>query len=142
MRVEEISSDEIILRRIPPPESENTQPRKEGGRRPNSQRLQLLKPDDPGLSCTRLKQTSPRQLLDQLLDQGKDPDGWMVCRLYVADVRELGLDVVHRPESGDPGHCHIHGTDKTLFGRKTSRHLAKKARILRKDEIESGEVVD
>ncbi len=136
--VEEIDDGELILHRIPSPLSENTKPIEGGGSRPISQRMQLLKPEDSGLSCSRLKQTSPRQLLNQLYAMAKDPAGWGVCVLKVSSVRALGLDVVHKPEGADPGHCEIQGT----FSRKTPRKLAKISRMLTEDEVETGIVAD
>ena len=141
MEIEDILSDEIILHRIPPPESENTKPAERGRNRPISQRLQTLSKDARGLSCSRLKQTSPRNLLGQLVSHGKDPEGWSVCFLRVGDVRDLGLDVIHVPRENDPGHCEIRGQ----FVRKTPKRLSEIARMLTSEELGSivaGDTVD
>jgi len=134
MQVEAIDSDELILRRIPPPLDENTKSRGDGYSRPISQRLQFLHKRDSGLSCSRLSQTTPRELLEQLRSQGKEPEGWGVCVIKVAQVRELGLDVIHKPERDDPGHCEIQGE----FVRKTPKKLSAIARMLSETEVESG----
>lgn len=126
MDAEHIDNDEIILRRIPPPLSDNCRDSSHGGSRPTSQRMQLLKKDDRGLSCTRLLQTSPAKLLEQLKEQEKDPNGWGVCYLKVGAVRELGLDVIHCPEGNDDGHCEIRGK----VDKKASKKLSKIARML------------
>lgn len=133
--VVEIADGERIIRRIPPPLSENTKV-VDGVLRPSSQRMQLLKAGDSGLSCSRLEQTSPTTLLDLLVAKGRSPEGWGICVLRVDDVRSLGFKVVHKPEGDDPGHCEIQGE----FRRKSPKHLAKIARMLTESEIASGRV--
>lgn len=89
--------------------------------------------------CTRLRQTSPKALLADLQnDRIDDPTGWFVCRMFVRDVRSLGLEVIHKPTDRDPGHCEIvgKGESQTLaFPNKQSQRLAKTTRILTADEV-------
>ena len=40
------------------------------------------------LSCSRLKQTSPRALLAQLKYDGIDQNGWIVCRMDLVDRKK------------------------------------------------------
>lgn len=54
--------------------------------------------------------------------------------MRVEDVRKLGLDVVHKPEGKDPGHCEVQGDIK----RKTPKKLSKLARVLSKEDIANG----
>jgi hypothetical protein len=96
-----------------------------------------IAPDEEGLSCTRLKITSPRDLLGQLHLDGIDPQGWMVCRILVADVEKLGLTVRASPTDRDPGHCEIRGTPQQSYTSGVSSKLAKGTRILTDDEVET-----
>lgn len=136
----EISDDEILLRRIPPTCAKD---RGDGYCRPNSDRL-LPPPDHEGASCNCLLLVSPRDLLDALRAQHKDPCGWMVAAIPVRDVKKLGLRVVATP--GDlPGHCEIRPPAGTPVKRGPFTRLAKKSRILTDDEISSlkaGDTVD
>lgn len=134
---QEISDDETILRRIPPTdEVPSTQPRPEGGLRATSARIKKKK-GETGLSCSRLLQTSPRELLEQLRLDDMSPKGWMVCRIHVADVRALGLDVVYVPADRDPGHCEIRATASRSFSKSIPSILARKTRILTAEEVET-----
>ena len=94
-----------------------------------------LRQGEIGLSCTRLLLTSPWELLEQLRLQDKSPDDWMVCRISVADVRALGLDVVHVPTDDDYGHCEVRGNRSVQISKGIASKLAKKTRILTDDEI-------
>lgn len=140
---EPIDDDEVILRRIPPSKlgpgvaMESTALRAEGGLRATSVRLSTRQ-GEHGLSCTRLRQTSPRALLDELIQEAIDPAGWMVCRIRVRDVRLLGLEVAHKPTNRDPGHCEVVGPGGGLsFPNNRSSKLAKLTRILTEDEVAS-----
>lgn len=139
--VEPIGDDEVILRRIPPSEvrpglkMDSSVLRPKGGYRATSVRLST-KPGEAGLSCTRLRRTSPQEQLAELTKDGIDPAGWMVCRILVRDVRRLGLDVVHKPTERDPGHCEILGPGGTMdFPNSKSSKLAKETRILTGEEV-------
>ena len=135
MEAEVIASDEIILRRIPPDSiSASTQARPEGGLRATSFRLKPA-PDEEGISCSRLKQTAPTQLLELLKNQNISPSGWLVCRIRVSDVRKLGLDVVHVPTDEDPGHCEIRSTSNQPLNDRVCSKLAKTTRILTEEEV-------
>src|SRR2546430_275631 len=107
--VEPIADDEVILRRVPPSTSNVVSTKlcpQTGGLRATSIRMSTL-PGEEGLSCTRLRQTSPQGLLADLLNDSVDPTGWHVCRVFVSEVRALGLEVIHKPTDRDPGHCEI-----------------------------------
>ena len=96
---EPIADDEVILRRIPPSKlgQGSTNPREGGGLRASSFRMTTdERKGEEGLSCTRLRQTSPQMLLADLLTDSIDPTGWDVCRLFVRDARALGLEVIHK----------------------------------------------
>lgn len=134
---EPIGDDEVLLRRIPPPTLNlaSAVPRTEGGLRATSARL-TIRDDEHGLSCSRLALTSPQTLLDSLLLQHIDPAGWMVCRVFAKDIRQLGLEIVPMPESWDPGHCQIVDGDLGNYPNKKATKLAKKTRILASEEIQ------
>ncbi len=136
--VKQIENSAIIMRRIPPPLSQNTKSTPDGALRPTSQFLQKRDKKDSGISFTQLSITSPQSLLQQLDSQNIDRSGWGVCCLLVGDVRKLGLEVVHKPEGDDPGHCEIQGDIK----RKTPKKLAEKALMLSDADILNGTVPD
>ena len=137
---EAIGSVEVILRRIPPStiDLDSTKSRHpEPGYRATSPRLST-KPGEQGLSCSRLRQTSPQELLNQLSQDEIDPEGWLVCRIRVQDVLALGLEVIHVPIDGrDSGHCEIRGKNGLDFPNAKSSKLARKSRILTAEEVSS-----
>lgn len=133
--VQEISDVEIILRRIPP--RPNCIIDRPGiGLTATSFAIQPRK-SERGPSWTRLLQTRPQAHLDDLRVDGKSPEGWLVCRLHVRDVREFGLDVVHDPTDRDPGHCEIRPTPRQPFTGRVWSRLAKRTRILTAEEVAS-----
>lgn len=143
---ERIADDEVILRRIPPSTlgMASTKELPNGDHRATSVRLST-KPDEQGLSCTRLKLTSPQQLLAQLEHDGIAQDGWFVCRMTVSDVRSLALEVIPFPTERDPGHCEIRSLDSLAYPNTRNSKLAKKTRILTADEvatIRAGDALD
>ncbi len=133
---EPVEDDEVILRRIPPSTRDlaSTTARPDGRLRATSVRLSR-RDDEAGLSCSRLVLTSPTDLLNQLHEQEIDPAGWLVCRIFVKDVRDLGLDVMPKPMENDPGHCEIYAADFKPFPNKKAAKLAKKTRILMDEEV-------
>ena len=135
---QEISDDEIILRRIPP------DPRCVVGNEAGSVRASSFalrpKPDEKGPSFTRLKFTSPKELLNQLALQQIPSADWRVCKILVSDVRALGLEVVYSPTDIDAGHCEIR-PGKQKFTDAIWSKLAKKSRVLSVEEIEKGMTV-
>ena len=139
---EEIDHKEIILRRIPPEgHVSSTQPRPEGGLRASSVRL-LNKKGESRVSWSRLLITSPKQLLAQLTLDGISPQGWMVCRIAVSEIRKLGWEVVCCRTEQDPGHCHVVETDRHPFTRKLWKKVSVKTRILTPDEVASVQAGD
>ena len=134
---EPIGNDEVILRRIPPTTigMDSTKQLPNGRLRATSVRLST-RDGEHGLSCTRLIQTSPQELLNGLVAESIDPTGWLVCRLLVSEVRQLGLEVIHKPTLKDTGHCEILGADGVLqYPNSHNSKLAKKSLILTNEEV-------
>lgn len=143
---ERVGDDEVILRRIPPsrPGIATTKKRPEGGFRATSMTLSTEE-EEQGLSCSRLAITAPKGLLNQLTTQGIDQTDWTVCRIFVRDVRAIGLDVVPRPVDTDLGHCEIVDGDQKPFPNAKKSKLALQTRILTDEEVEqinAGDVID
>ncbi len=141
MTAEEIiDGDEIILRSIPPSAAgqDSITQCDDGSFRPASFRM-CTKPSESGLSCTRLRQTSPQELLDQLILDGNSTVGWMVCWMRASDIRQIGLEVIYKPTNRDIGHREIRGENPTGgicdFPSKRNGKLAKIARILSDDVV-------
>ena len=138
----EIEHKEIILRRIPPEgQVSSTQPRSEGGLRAASVRLQNRKGENC-VSWSRLLITSPGQLLEQLALDDISPEGWMVCRIAVSEIRKIGWEVVYSRTEQDPGHCHVIETERHPFTRKLWKKVSLKTRILTPDEVTSVQAGD
>lgn len=133
---ERIDDTEVLLRRIPLSTNKmaSTCPRSDGIFRAISARMST-RPEEDHLSCSRLRFTSPRHLLDDLWNDGIEPEGWYVCRFLVSDVRELGLNIAFTPTDRDPGHCSITGEDGLAYPNNKAQKLAKRTRILTEDEI-------
>jgi hypothetical protein len=132
-----IQDDEVLLRRIPPSRPGfNTIERLPGGGFRAASITMSTRRDEDALSCSRLKRTSPRRLLDILRIQGIDPAGWSICKFYAADVRELGLQIEVDPTSDDEGHCGISTLEGLAYPKKKAKQLARRTRILTEDEIE------
>jgi hypothetical protein len=93
--------------------------------------------DEEHLSCSRLRLTSPRHLLNDLRNDGIDPDGWQICRFNVSDVIELGLAIEFTPTDRDPGHCSITGVGGLAYPKSKAQKLARRTRILTDDEIDN-----
>lgn len=143
----EIHDSEVVLRRVPPSGSvDSVCPRPEGGMRATSAHLSIRhRRDEIGVSCSRLLMTSPSELLELLRKQGIDPVGWFVCRMFVSDIREAGLEVVCVDDDHDPGHCEIRGQGGVEFPSKANKRLSKINRILTDDEVailQAGDSID
>jgi len=134
----QIEDDEVLLRRIQPSSSgvETICERSDGGRRATSAAMSTRKGEDD-LSCSRLKFTSPHQLLDDLRSDGIEPSGWHVCKFRVSDVKELDLEIAFTPNDRDPGHCSITAENGLAFPNNKAQKLAKRTRILGQDEVGS-----
>ena len=134
----EISDDDVLLRRLPPNRDGfvSMTPREGGGHRATSA-FMSVRSGERGGSCSQLAITSPQDLLEQLRNQGKDPSDWHVCRIFVRDVRALGLQVVPAPTDIDPGHCEIRPADGLKFAKRTPQKLARKTRILTPAEVQT-----
>lgn len=136
--MESIDDEQIILRRVPPTQSflATCADRKGGGLRATSIAMATAR-DEDFLSCSLLSHTTPKQLLDQLQESGKDNNGWMVCMFLAKDVREAGFEIFYDPTSTDPGHCSISGEGGIAIPNKKLQKLAKRTRILTDEEIEN-----
>ncbi len=132
---QEISRDEVLLRRIPH-QPDCVKDRPGVGLTATSYAIKNRR-GEKGSSWTRLVQTSPRKLLDQLQLDGISPEGWTVCRIRVSDVRDVRLDVIHLPTERDAGHCEIRETPRQSFSPGIWSKLAKKTRILSAEEVET-----
>lgn len=150
-----LADDEILLRRVPPstPQFTTIQRTSDGSERPTSSSMTPRKDSDTqevevALSCTRLRLTSPRRLLDQLSEEDPpiDPTGWSVCWFRVADVIRIqdgengNLEVHPEPREECPidlGHCGIYGASRKPCpsSKSTTRKLAKIARVLTPDQV-------
>ena len=133
-----IEDDEVLLRRIPPStESFRTvHERGDGGFRAVTPTMSTRK-DEDHLSCSRLRFTSPRHLLDDLSIDNIDPTGWHVCRFLVSDVKDLGLEIAFTPTGRDPGHCSISAQDGLAYPNNKAQKLARRTRILTDEEVAS-----
>jgi hypothetical protein len=149
--------NEILLRRVPPdrPGFQTTSTTSDGSKRPSSGTMKPRRNDvtqevEVALSCSRLKLTSPAQLLQQLLQLPDpiDPAGWSVCWFRVADVLRIAdgangfLEVHAEPRTeppADAGHCGIygHGQQPCPSTDSAARKLAKIARILSAEQVAS-----
>ena len=135
----DIRIDDILIRRVPPTSVafKTVTPNGTGRDRATSASLSL-KDDEQELSCSLLRITSPRQLLDHLTDQRINPTGWNVCAFVVRDVESLGFTVRFTPiEGGDTGHCSISNQNEggPRFPDSKTRKFALKTIILNEGEI-------
>lgn len=131
---DEISPEEIILKRLPCPQPGNpatTIERPRIGLTATSFALQP-RPGEEYPSWSRRSKTSPVQLLHMAADQGFDIAGWSVAAITVAQVRELGLDVVAKRTSEDPGHCEI-VPGQRRFAASIWSKLAKRTRVMHQE---------
>ncbi len=139
-----INADEILLRRVRPPLDERCKALSDGSRRPNSD-VMACRSDEVALSCSRLRLTSPRQLLDQLRQMSDpiDPKGWGVCWFRFSDVVQIAdgedghLEVWIEPTQIDLGHCGIYASNGRPCPntRSARRKLALIARLLSDEQI-------
>jgi hypothetical protein len=95
--------------------------------------------DEDHLSCSLRRITSPRQLLNDLRNDGIDPEGWHVCCFLVSDVKDLGLSVAFTPTVRDPGHCSITSKDGLAYPNNKAQKLARRTRILAGHEIDDSQ---
>lgn len=133
----QLDSSEILLRRVPPstPQFQTIIPRGDGGFRATSAVMSTRK-DEEHLSCSRIRLTSPRHLLEDLRTNGQNPFGWKICTFKVSDVIALGLEIAFTPTERDPGHCSISGPGGLAYPKNIVKKLARKTRILTDDDID------
>ncbi len=109
MPEEPIEKEEFILRRIPNAQFRDgivVKPTKLGQKH---FRLRTNK-GETGLSCNRERYMSAAQLLSH-------PDalsGSAAAKGRVGEIEELGLKVVQKEEQGNPGHCEIESSTRSL----------------------------
>ena len=133
---ERIDDSEVLLRRVPP-SSDNFQTICEladGGFRATSP-VMSTRPNEDYLSCSRLRLTSPRHLLDDLRNDDIEPEGWHVCQFLVSDVKKLGLEIAFTRTDRDPGHCSITDKDGLAYPNNKAQKLARQTKILTDEEI-------
>lgn len=106
---EPISDDDFVIRRIE--EAPHLHPRAEGGRRISSAAFSPSNPAlDPeqGMSCNseiiHARKADPLEMA---------PDAPVLAKLSVKELRQLNLEVVHRPRPGDDSHCNVLGLKST-----------------------------
>lgn len=110
-----IQPDDILLRRLPPPQQEAVTDEPGRGRRANSNKLgPRPRKDFDGASYSRFPPTSPLRILDLLYSQKlppelSDPKTWLVCWIRAREAMDIGLILTHDPDppESDPGHCFI-----------------------------------
>jgi len=123
-----ISSDEVILKRLPA--RPHTVKQRPGiGLTATSYALGP-RPGERFPSYSRQRITSPARLLELAAAAGQNVSGWSVAAIRVANVRQLGLDVVSRPTDEDPGHCEIVPTEQQRFTDTVWSRLAKQAPVV------------
>lgn len=88
------------------------------------------------LSCSARRITSPRQLLNDLRQDGIDPSSWHICQFLVSDVTDFGLEIVSAPTDRDPGHCSIFAKGGLAFPNNKAQKLARRTRILEMHELD------
>lgn len=111
-----ITDDEIILRHIPGGTTWQAP-----GPRITSKNFEL-RSGETGVSVSRAAITSPDQLMARLGDPAK---GSRIAAGAVAEVRNLGLEVVPDPKDYDPGHAEIRSATADLGDQTVRRRLAK-----------------
>jgi len=111
-----VGDDEVILRHIPGGTTWQAP-----GPRITSKNFEL-RPGETGISVSRAGITSPDQLMARLGDPTK---GSRIAAGAVAEVRDLGLEVVPDPKDYDLGHAEIRSATASLGDQAVRRQLAK-----------------
>ena len=136
---QEILSDDILIRRVPPSSDSFATVAPTGtGRLRAASQMMSVRDNEDALSCSLLRLTSPIQLLENLRSQQIDPTGWQVCAFLVHDVHSLEFEVEFSPITGsDIGHCGIRNPLQggPKFPNAKAKRLAKLTIILNEEEI-------
>lgn len=111
-----VADVEVILRHIPGGTTWQAP-----GPRITSKNFEL-RPGETGVSVSRIAITSPDQLMARLGDPAK---GSRIAAGAVAEVRNLGLEVVPDPKDYDLGHAEIRSATADLGDQTVRRQLAK-----------------
>lgn len=124
----------VILRRLLQPRPGNpatTVPDQSGmGNRATSFALRPRANESFPSWSISISANSPEQLIDQADYDNCDVRGASVCAVRVAQVRELGLDVVLDPTMEDPNHCLMVPQPNGRFSDKVWSKLAKLTRVV------------
>jgi len=102
--IEQIASDDVVLRKIE--DVPHLHPRDGGGRRISAAAFSPSSPkEDPeqGMSCNSEAILKRKGGAVETLA----PHTPVLARLPVSSLREMGLEVVHRPLKGDHSHCNV-----------------------------------
>lgn len=118
-----VADDEVLYRRVPPGPSRIKEGRLTSGNF-------SVRPAETGISVSRASMTSPAQLLAVL----PDDVGWQVWKTTALEIRELGLEAIPRPTTGDRGHAEIVPAAQS-FSHAVRRKLARAFRPI--DEYRS-----
>ena len=122
MSTDAIADDEILLRHIPGGPTWQAPPLG----RVTSLNFRL-RPDESGLSVSRLRLTTPEALLARL---GDPATGSRVAAARVGDLRALGYDVVPVILDDDPGHAEIRPTTADLSTKAARQALSTRFQYL------------
>ncbi len=119
--VEDVTNLEMLLRHIPGGTTWQAP-----GPRITSKNFEL-RPGETGISVSRAGITSPAQLMARLGDPTK---GSRIAAGAVADIRNLGLEVVPDQKDYGPGHAEIRSATADLNDQTVRRLLSKLFQLL------------
>ncbi|HAH48065.1 hypothetical protein [Gimesia sp.] len=137
--VENIDDDDILMRRIQPDE-DMVAKRKEGGLRASSFAMQTRRGEDY-LSCSLLRITSPKELLELIPAGGKSNDRWRISIFRASDARNNGYEIIHDPTDEDYGHSIVTGQNGEPMPNHKFKEIARHSRILTVEEIENPNLI-
>lgn len=137
--VQQIEDDDFLIRRVRL-EGDMTANRRGGGLRASSFAMQT-RIGEKYLSCSLLRITSPRELLDLLAPEDANNSSWGMCVFRASDARNNGYEVHHDPANDDSGHCIVSGKNREPKQAHKFRAIARASRILEDEEIENPEII-
>lgn len=123
---DDIADDEYLLRHVPSGTRWQAP-----GPRITSGNFEL-RPNETGVSVTRLQLTSAARLLERLGE-----DGSRIAAARAADVRALGFRVLPKPINEDAGHAEIQSDQARLDDHADRKRLAKAFQFLPEESARS-----